>query len=499
LDLTRGFLRRCGECPWRVFAAYVGVVAPLYALAARSPWLAPFAISPSPWDAAVPLIPTAAVAYLSYFLLLPVLILVCRRRPEFPRVFATALACGAGNVALYLLVPTRLALRPVAPEGTLLALIQRFDTPLCAIPSGHVALPAAITVAAMWAARREGAMSPWRKTATGYFVWTVALAASAVLTGQHYLIDVAAGVAFGVLAAFAAIARFGEPARIHLPSLLALAREWSVIGAAAALALAWWNPATALAAGLVIATRQHALLVLYHDAVHGLLARNKRWNDFLINAAVGVPLFLPVHLYRALHLAHHRDLGTPFDPERVLLYRGQPWRYRPLAGGALAVQLVGDLSGWNACVLAWRYARERRRGGSLRLPATRFFPELIGQYLLFAAFWVAAALLWPATALRLAALWFVPYLTLTQMLQKVRSFAEHTDESDHRNGEDARSLSWAPGLLGRLTIWPYHINYHREHHARPDLPWNRLPAAFPEVRQRRGAELRWHLWNGARR
>jgi fatty acid desaturase len=248
-----------------------------------------------------------------------------------------------------------------------------------------------------------------------------------------------------------------------------------------------------LPAAMVIATRQHALLVLYHDAVHGLIARHRRLNDFLINSAVGVPLLLPVHLYRALHLSHHRHLGTRHDPERVLLYRGQHWSYRPLTTGALAAQLAGDLLGWNAIGMSWRYLTERRRGGLLRLPRTRAYPELAVQLVLFAALWAGAAILWPATTLRLAALWFIPYLTLTQLLQKVRSFAEHTGDD-----ADDRSCSWAPGLAGRLTIWPYNINYHREHHARPKVPWSRLPAAFPGARQRHGSELRWHVWTGER-
>ncbi len=82
---------------------------------------------------------------------------------------------------------------------------------------------------------------------------------------------------------------------------------------------------------LFIATRQHAILVLYHDGVHCLVARSRRVNDFIVNSVVGVPLLLPIHLYRALHLSHHRHLGAACDPERVLLYRGQPWTFRPLA------------------------------------------------------------------------------------------------------------------------------------------------------------------------
>jgi fatty acid desaturase len=484
LDLTE---QRAGEHPWQVLAAYALLVGPLYALAARSPLWTPWVIAPGPWDRRIPLIPAAAFLYLTYFLLLPVLILLTRRRPGFPRVFGAALACGTVNVLLYLAFPTRLAARPDVPAGTLLALLQRFDTPLCALPSGHVALPMAIAVAALLAARGSRA---WRLTAAGFFAWTFLLAAAAWLTGQHYVVDLLAGIALGAIVAGLVMAA----PLLHWPSATALIREWVVILLAAVAAATWWKVWLVLPAALIIATRQHALLVLYHDAVHGLIARRRRWNDFLINAAVGVPLLLPVHLYRALHISHHRHLGTDHDPERVLLYRGQRWSYRPLTTGALAVQLIGDLLGWNACVMAWRYWVERRRGGALRLPRTRAYPELALQFTLFAALWAGAAILWPATALRLATLWFLPYLTLTQLLQKVRSFAEHTDAED----SDERSCSWAPGLLGRWTIWPYNINYHREHHARPDVPWNRLPAAFPDARQRQGAELRSHVWSGAR-
>lgn len=483
-----------------MLAAYAMIVSPLYALAARSSFLTPRVIVPSSLDARVPVVAAAAVPYLTYFLLLPALILLTRRRPEFPRVFAAALGCGMVNVLLYLAFPTQLASRPEVPAGTLLALIQRFDTPLCALPSGHVALPMAIAVAGMLAARGSESAGSWRRTAAAFFIWTFLLAAAACLTGQHYLVDILAGLALGTVVATAAD-RLGRRPRqpdgtlLHRPSVIALTVEWAVILVAATIATVWWSVWTALPAALIIATRQHALLVLYHDAVHGLIARSRRLNDFVINTAVGVPLLLPVHLYRALHISHHRHLGTRHDPERVLLYRGQHWSYRPLTTGALAAQLAGDLLGWNALAMTWRYFAERRRGGLLRLPRNRAYPELAVQFVLFAALWVGAAILWPMIALRLAALWFIPYLTLVQLLQKVRSFAEHTDAADRSD----RSCSWAPGLVGRLTIWPYNINYHREHHAQPSVPWNRLPAAFPEARQRRGADLRWHLWSGARR
>lgn len=263
---------------------------------------------------------------------------------------------------------------------------------------------------------------------------------------------------------------------------------WSLAGLAAWLWHPLWTPLCMVA----IATRQHALFILYHDAVHGLFARSIRLNDLIINAFVGVPQSLPVHLYRALHLTHHRDLGSEGDPERVLLYAGQDWSYHPLPLGRLTRQLLGDLLLVNNLLTLGLYLRERLAPtGRLVLPRTRPHAEL---FVMNAVFWgLAAFALWhaPAFTLRLAVVWFVPLLTLTQAIQKVRSFAEHA-------ALDAPELSysWRPGLLGRLILWPYNIQYHREHHIHPNVPWFELPARFPERSARPGHTLPALLWNG---
>ena len=73
---------------------------------------------------------------------------------------------------------------------------------------------------------------------------------------------------------------------VDIRTLGALLLEWCVILATitATVRLAHW--ALWLPAILVVATRQHALLMLFHDAVHGLLARDRRLNDFLIKGLI---------------------------------------------------------------------------------------------------------------------------------------------------------------------------------------------------------------------
>ena len=258
-------------------------------------------------------------------------------------------------------------------------------------------------------------------------------------------------------------------AGIDRQSLSALVLEWAVIGLAIGLALyldTWWVAALAF---VTVATRQHALLILYHDAVHGHFSRSAWVNDAAINLSVGIPTLMPVEVYRPLHIQHHQALGTARDPEKQLLYAGQPWDYRPLSLSSLMRQLLGDLLIVNGArtIATWRSTQP--------LPPIRPLTVVIAAVWLAAlGFWVAFA---PGKALIALILWFVPLLTLTQLLQKLRSFAEHSGGPGATPGWQDWTYSWRIGRLGRLTIWPYNINYHREHHERPDLRWHELPAA----------------------
>lgn len=205
---------------WWLLAAHGLTAAALYTLAAHYPIREPWTVPPSTLDARIPMITGFAWVYATYVLLLPVLVLFARRRPGFARVFVTGMACALTNALVYILFPTSLAERVDAPAGTLLAGIQALDTTLCALPSGHVALPVSLTAAAALQVRGDRAWAGW---ACVLAVWTVLLAASTLFTRQHYLVDVAAGAAFGMTVALAAAwipsAQVLERGRRLLPSI----------------------------------------------------------------------------------------------------------------------------------------------------------------------------------------------------------------------------------------------------------------------------------------
>jgi membrane-associated phospholipid phosphatase len=79
-----------------------------------------------------------------------------------------------------------------------LGLVDRFDrNPHAALPSLHVGLPA---LYALWFARLPGAP---RFISPVLWLWTAAMGWSIVYSGEHYVVDVAAGLGWAALVYFA--------------------------------------------------------------------------------------------------------------------------------------------------------------------------------------------------------------------------------------------------------------------------------------------------------
>lgn len=269
-------------------------------------------------------------------------------------------------------------------------------------------------------------------------------------------------------------------------TLTALLFEWTMIVATIAVccnsdsALLW------ITGIIVLATRQHALLMLFHDAVHGLVARNPKLNDFIINLFAGVPFLLPVEVFRPLHISHHRQLGHERDPERTILFANQHWQYKALPLAKLIHQVVADLFLINAIktILAWR--RENR---VIQINPATWIAVLLWSCMAIIVFVHSFSI-----ALKISLLWFIPMLTITNLLQKLRSFAEHGGATAYTGVDHDWTYSWRVGWLGRLTIWPYNINRHREHHDTPFIPWYRLPEqSNSSTADLDSSTLLWHL------
>jgi membrane-associated phospholipid phosphatase len=144
-------------------------------------------------DDAIPFSPNMAVFYFSGFILGNMAYFILGSTESFPLI-----AMGYGlqfvvSISLYLLYPCRIdrheGLMPDSISGYLLAVFQRISKPFNSFPSMHVSF-CLFSALSVWgfSSRSEG---------FALITWAVMVALSALLTRQHYVIEVLMGAVLG--------------------------------------------------------------------------------------------------------------------------------------------------------------------------------------------------------------------------------------------------------------------------------------------------------------
>lgn len=253
-------------------------------------------------------------------------------------------------------------------------------------------------------------------------------------------------------------------------TLGALALDWAIIGVAISLALLAQSWLVSLLTIVVVGSRQHALLILMHEAAHVGLLRRRSVGDWLSDLTIAWPLLVDTATYRANHSRHHRNLNTAKDPD-WLRYRGpdaqdaEEWRF-PMSGRKIAWLIVGDLLGLRTIqqlkkILIFSGARSGTRSASTPRRRVARLAFYLGLAVLLTAVsgWTAFLLYW-----------IVPSLTTLKVVLRVRLIAEHVMPS----GADGSRTTLA-GPVARFFIAPHNIGYHLEHHDHPGVRWQHLP------------------------
>ena len=237
-------------------------------------------------------------------------------------------------------------------------------------------------------------------------------------------------------------------------------------------ALTWFWPALPSAAIVVLGGWLVAWpMSLQHELLHGHPTRHQWLNDALGFAPL--VLWLPYARYKHLHLLHHRDeqLTDPaLDPESTYVgaadwaAMGPIGRWLHLATVTFAGRLL--VSPWLSAWGLWRADGARILAGDRGLARVWLLhlagvAVVIGWLIAWRISPLAYALLvaWPATG-----------------LAKLRSLVEHREAE---RVEDRTAIVEHGGVLGLLFLYN---NLHVVHHARPGLPWYRLPAAWAEAK-----------------
>ncbi len=264
----------------------------------------------------------------------------------------------------------------------------------------------------------------------------------------------------------------------------------ALLAAAGAVSSPWVLAALAIGYALVM----NSAYAMLHEAEHGLLHDCRRLNDF-----VGVLLALffpaPFHLLRQGHIGHH--LRNRSDDEAFDFYfEGESRLWKTL-------QLYGILTGffYLAVVLGnlialvhprWLKARwadfDRPTRALLDSLNPRYFRLIRLEALAVFALHAGWMVLWGVPVWKYLIL-LGSFGVLWSALQYVHHFG--TERDVLKGARNLRTWKWLDAL------WLNH-NWHRNHHAKPTVPWVDLPQAGAEGDGERGRLLTAYLmmWKG---
>ncbi len=254
--------------------------------------------------------------------------------------------------------------------------------------------------------------------------------------------------------------------------------QWPTVGVALGASAAWlsltwyWHtlpaPVIVVLAGLVLAFHNS----IQHEAVHIPPTRSRTLN--LMLAGLPLSLWLPLPLYRASHLEHHRidALTDPVTDPESFYVDGERWHHTGWLGKrwlrAEQTLLGRLLLGPARMVVGFLCTEARRLWRGDRSHLSTWVWHGVGVGVVLA--WVSAVC--GIGVIEYIALSVWPGLSLTLL----RSFAEHRPAT--RRGHCSAVVESNP-IFGLLFLYN---NLHALHHAEPWRPWYQLPRRYRQVR-----------------
>jgi fatty acid desaturase len=218
---------------------------------------------------------------------------------------------------------------------------------------------------------------------------------------------------------------------------------------------------------LVLSHLMHGAAVGLHEATHGLLRRNRRFNEF-DGVLLGVFSFMSFSLYRAAHQSHHAYLATERDEELwpFVLPSTPRWARRLAAFFELTFGLF-----YTPYLFLRTFLRE---GSPIRSAKVR--RRIWAELVLMVGVWTGVLLAVSYWGLWTYFLWMyaVPSF-ITGNLQSWRKYIEHVGLAGSTVNGSTRSIV-ADGWAGRLVAFTLlHEPYHGVHHLHVGVPHARLP------------------------
>lgn len=253
-------------------------------------------------------------------------------------------------------------------------------------------------------------------------------------------------------------------------SCLALVCDWLIVGIFIYVCELWFNPIFYMITILIIAGRQHAALVIVHEAAHFRISPKAWFNDLISDYFAAYPVLFDTHKYRLNHSKHHRFLNTDRDPDWIRKIPLRQWQFPlpisyvfrtypkflfvkgPLEWLILSLNFSGIVP---ISKLLGSYAQRK---------------ELVKRLVYYSV--VAGIISYMNLWQELLLYWFVPLFFVFPTFQRIRSVAEHFGlEHNHELNSSRNVLApWYETIL----FAPHNSNYHLTHHLFPAIPFYNL-------------------------
>lgn len=226
-----------------------------------------------------------------------------------------------------------------------------------------------------------------------------------------------------------------------------------------------------------VATCQHRLSGLAHDASHYVLFKHKLVNELASDLFLLFPLVAMTQKYRAAHLGHHRHVNDPErDPDLLRLNQPRPAVF-PMPKAAFWMRYVVE-GLYPPTILRYLFGRAKAanlgEGGGKELKGvyrSRVARCLRGAYWLSLLTAIHFLRAWPIFWL----FWVVPLLTIYPFLMQLREVAHHSNAPDDGDLTNSRVFRINP-VLG-VAVFPYGQAFHLTHHLFAMIPHHRIAEA----------------------
>jgi fatty acid desaturase len=272
----------------------------------------------------------------------------------------------------------------------------------------------------------------------------------------------------------------------NLRNLLKICFDWAIIALAITICQVQSGILAYLIAFIIIGSRQQSLLVLVHEAAHGLLFSNRTVNNVVAEIFLAWPVFSSMRGYRRLHLLHHRFLSTYRDPDWV---RSNAERLPHVRNNRELVSLLFGLDALRRITRIFSQIEHQERQQPRQ--ANRFF-WTAGRLVYYVAVVSVVSVLgvWQ----EVACLWLAPFLLYSIPALRFRGISDHWGLEHGHATEKTRTVR-----VGRIIselLYPNNINFHLAHHLYPSIPYRNLAYAHRILMDDPDYSARAHITHG---